>query len=205
MPGVIGAIDGTHVQIPGPSEHRDAYINRKGFPSVQLQVVCDRNMQFLDVFTGWPGSVHDSRVFNNSPVKTTLETLPPEYHLIGDSAYALNEYLLVPFRDNGHLTTLEKRFNKVHSSTRVEVEMAIGLLKGKFRRLKHLEMYNILDMPFIIFSACAFHNFILKHCELDLDEIDYDQGEGDAENVVNAEQLVPGAASKRLDIAQRLL
>ena len=42
MPCVIGAIDGTHIKIPGPSEHRDAYINRKGFPSMQLQVVCDK-------------------------------------------------------------------------------------------------------------------------------------------------------------------
>ena len=205
MPGVIGAIDGTHIKIPGPSEHRNAYINRKGVPSMQLQVVCDRNMQFLDVYTGWPGSVHDSRVFNNSPLKTRLDNLPPEYHLIGDSAYALNQHLLVPFRDNGHLTTLERKFNKVHSATRVEVEMSIGLLKGKFRRLKFLEMYNVLDIPFVIFSAYVLHNFILKNCDLDQDEIDYDHEEADAETEANAEQIVPGAASKRLDIAQRLL
>ena len=126
MPGVIGAIDGTHIKIPGPSEHRDAYISRKGVPSMQLQVVCDKNMQFLDVYTGWPGSVHDSRVFNNSPLKTRLEALPPQFHLIGDSVYALNQYLLVPFRDNGHLTTLEKNFIKVHSSTRVKLKWQLA-------------------------------------------------------------------------------
>lgn len=52
MPGVIGAIDGTHIPIPGPSDHRDAYINRKGFPSIQLQAVCDSNLRFLDICTG---------------------------------------------------------------------------------------------------------------------------------------------------------
>ena len=207
IPGVIGAIDGTHIRIPGPSDHRDAYINRKGTPSIQLQVVCDSKMQFLDVYTGWPGSVHDSRVFNNSPLKSRLEELPSQFHLLGDSAYALNQYLLVPFRDNGHLIALEKNFNKVHSSTRVEIEMAIGLLKGKFRRLKFLEMYNILDSPYIIFSACALHNFILKRSDLDLDEIEHDneQAGGDVETESVATHNAPAAARKRLDIAERLI
>ena len=39
--GVVGAIDGTHIHIPGPGEHRNSYINMKGFASVQLHVVCD--------------------------------------------------------------------------------------------------------------------------------------------------------------------
>ena len=30
FPGVIGAVDGTHIPIPGPSDHRSSYINRKG-------------------------------------------------------------------------------------------------------------------------------------------------------------------------------
>ena len=27
FPGVIGAIDGTHISIPGPTEHQSSYIN----------------------------------------------------------------------------------------------------------------------------------------------------------------------------------
>lgn len=40
FPKVIGAIDGTHVHIAAPKMHYKAYINRKGYHSIQLQVMC---------------------------------------------------------------------------------------------------------------------------------------------------------------------
>lgn len=39
FPKVIGAIDGTHIKIVAPKLDRDAYINRKGYHSMQLQVL----------------------------------------------------------------------------------------------------------------------------------------------------------------------
>lgn len=38
FPGVIGAIDGTHIRINAPKENPADYINRKGYHSIQLQV-----------------------------------------------------------------------------------------------------------------------------------------------------------------------
>lgn len=38
FPKVIGAVDGTHVKIAAPKLHADAYVNRKGYHSIQLQV-----------------------------------------------------------------------------------------------------------------------------------------------------------------------
>ncbi|CAC5383669.1 unnamed protein product [Mytilus coruscus] len=61
MPGVVGAIDGTHIAIPGPNQHHENYINRKRFHSIVAQVVCDHEMKFMSVNTGWPGSVHDAQ------------------------------------------------------------------------------------------------------------------------------------------------
>jgi len=39
FPKVIGAIDGTHKRIAAPKIHPEAYINRKGYHSIQLQVL----------------------------------------------------------------------------------------------------------------------------------------------------------------------
>ena len=41
FPGVIGCIDGTHVRIQGPSAHKSEIVNRKGFHSINVQVICD--------------------------------------------------------------------------------------------------------------------------------------------------------------------
>jgi len=38
FPGVIGAIDGTHINIHAPHKHPETYVNRKGHHSIQLQV-----------------------------------------------------------------------------------------------------------------------------------------------------------------------
>jgi len=38
FPGVIGAIDGTHIKITAPKSHSESYVNRKGYHSIQLQV-----------------------------------------------------------------------------------------------------------------------------------------------------------------------
>ena len=42
-------------------------------------------------------------------------------------------WLITPYRDNGHLTRQQRRFNTVLSSLRQKVERAIGLLKGRWR------------------------------------------------------------------------
>lgn len=38
FPSVIGAIDGIHVEIRSPKDEHQAYINRKGYASIHVQV-----------------------------------------------------------------------------------------------------------------------------------------------------------------------
>ncbi|WAR13540.1 LOW QUALITY PROTEIN: HARB1-like protein [Mya arenaria] len=153
IPGIVGAVDGTHVPVPGPrSQHRASFINRKGYPSIQLQVVAT-------VISGcWihtPVGLALCTMQENCPLLDVCQQLPAPYHLIGDSAYPLSRYMLVPYRDNGHLDAQQKKFNKAHSSTRVDVERAIGLLKSKFRRLKNLDMLLAEQIPEVITACCV--------------------------------------------------
>ncbi len=66
FPQVAGAIDGTHITIIRPDESASDYFNRKSQYSVIMQALVDFRGQFMDVYIGWPGKVHDARVFSNS-------------------------------------------------------------------------------------------------------------------------------------------
>ena len=60
FPHVVGAIDGTHVEIKAPLINPGDYFNRKQKYSIMTQAVADSRMLFTDVSTGWPGSIHDA-------------------------------------------------------------------------------------------------------------------------------------------------
>ena len=38
---VIGCVDGPHIRIQAPNEHENAYVNHKGFHSINVQGVCN--------------------------------------------------------------------------------------------------------------------------------------------------------------------
>ncbi|KAG6936501.1 hypothetical protein G0U57_012265, partial [Chelydra serpentina] len=68
FPNCGGAIDGTHIPILGPGHQGSQYINRKGYFSMVLQALVDHKGRFTSINVGWPGKVHDARVFKNSGV-----------------------------------------------------------------------------------------------------------------------------------------
>ena len=63
FPQAVGVIDGTHIPIIRPEESFTDYYNRKGYYSVFMQAVVDCYGLFMEVYIGWPGRVHDARVF----------------------------------------------------------------------------------------------------------------------------------------------
>ncbi|GBN19969.1 Putative nuclease HARBI1 [Araneus ventricosus] len=65
--GVLGAIDCTHVAIVAPPDdgfhHEKNYVNRKGWHSINVQIVCDMNMKILNVVARFPGCSHDAFIW----------------------------------------------------------------------------------------------------------------------------------------------
>ncbi|KAJ9517481.1 hypothetical protein QJQ45_024948 [Haematococcus lacustris] len=64
IPQIFAAVDGTHIACRNRGL-RQLY-NRKGFCSMNVQGVVDADGLFMDVQVGNPGSMHDSRAFEES-------------------------------------------------------------------------------------------------------------------------------------------
>lgn len=156
----VGCIDGCHVEILRPSESAHSYYNRKKFPSIVLQGVCNHENKFLDVFIGFPGSAHDARVMRESPFFTSAPTAVDGGYILGDSAYPLLPWLMTPYKDNSsNFPSWKKEFNRRHSQQRVAIENAFGLLKQRFRRLYLVDAKTVAQSCFIVMAACVLHNF----------------------------------------------
>ena len=81
FPQAAGAVDGTHIPIIRPEESASDYYNRKGYYSIIVQSMVDFRGLFIDVYIGWPGKVHDARVFVNSSLyqRGRSSTLFPDW------------------------------------------------------------------------------------------------------------------------------
>jgi hypothetical protein len=62
----IGAIDGTHIPCVVPCDKFVQHMCRKGMSTQNVMAACDFDMIFTFVLAGWPGSVHDMRVFDDA-------------------------------------------------------------------------------------------------------------------------------------------
>lgn len=187
IPGIIGAIDCAHFKINRPKDNAIKYFNRNHYYSLNLQAIVDADKKFLDIHCGEPGSLHDARVLRRSPffsdvIANQNVIFPNNTFIIGDSAYPNNSWIVPPFRDTGRLTDQQKHFNFIHSSTRIVVENAFGLLRVRFRRVMHfMEQKNNHLAINLIVCACVLHNICI---------IQNDHLSNDNENFLNNNEYI---------------
>lgn len=178
LPNCCGAIDTTHIKMCLPSSKNKSnvvwYDNEKHH-SMILQAIVDTDMRFLDIVTGWPGSVSDSTAFksssffklcnegkrlNGEAMKLPEGTELKEY-IIGDIGFPLLPWLLTPYRGT-NLAEYKLSFNRRHTATHAVAQKALSRLK---------ETWKIIDgemwrpdkdrLPRIIFVCCLLHNITI--------------------------------------------
>uniref|UniRef100_A0A3Q3IBX1 DDE Tnp4 domain-containing protein n=1 Tax=Monopterus albus TaxID=43700 RepID=A0A3Q3IBX1_MONAL len=177
---VAGAIDGCHIRIKPPASDGPCYFNRKLFYSVQLQAITDHQGQFLDIFVGFPRSVHDARVLKNSPVYTGKLYPPAGKCLLGDGGYPCLRApicLITPYREPVQ-NPIQARFNTKHCRARSIVERAFGMLKTRWRSIffKALEVSPAFVADVV--ACCAvLHNLCLLNGDIVIPEMVEDHGD----------------------------
>ena len=117
FPGVVGCIDGitdfffqinkpylylitgTHIGIISPKVNNDhspglLFYNRKGFYSLNVQIICDANLKILNNNAKYIGSVHDSAVWQTSKARDILKR---RYQF----QVRLKQNITLPFENHG--------------------------------------------------------------------------------------------------------
>lgn len=164
---IDGAVDGTFVVISAPKEDPEEFRTLKHNFAVTLQAICLATLQFTSCFAGFPASVGDRRIFENSPIyrkiqRSKKEYFPNDEFIIGDKAYPVYDWCQAQYIRRHVLNDAQEIYNRLLSSTLQVIERSFGLLFGRFRRLKFLDMSGAENIPKVIMACCVLHNLCLS-------------------------------------------
>ncbi|XP_036150400.1 putative nuclease HARBI1 [Monomorium pharaonis] len=159
FPRVIGAIDCTHVKFiksPGGG-NAEVFRNRKGYFSLNVQAICNANLEFTDIVARWPGSTHDSHIFNNCYRKAMYQQRRyGNAVLVGDGGYACTSYMMTPLDQCN--TAAEHLYNESQIRTRNSIERLFGVWKRRFPVMALGLRVSVKNSFPIIIATVVLHN-----------------------------------------------
>jgi hypothetical protein len=152
------------------AENEMAYRNYKKFHSFVIMAIVNADRTFSYIFTGYPGRSHDSYIFQRSSKYTKLENNElfnsNKYHLIGDSAFALKRYMLVPYKKTpAGLKPSQKAFDKRLSGSCMIVENVFADIKNRTCRCRDIDA-TIENAVNIVVTCCVIHNICIRNGDL---------------------------------------
>ncbi|CAH1973662.1 unnamed protein product [Acanthoscelides obtectus] len=178
FPHTIGAIDGKHVVLQAPINSGTEYYNYKHFFSIVLFALVDADYNFIYADVGCQGRISDGGVFKNTTLYKKLEgrelkipqpevlqvpySIEVPYYILGDKAFALNEYTMKPFDGNPEPRSAERVFNYRLSRARRVVENAFGILSSVFRVLRKSMLLEPKIATKVTLATIYLHNFLRK-------------------------------------------
>jgi hypothetical protein len=111
---------------------------RKGFAAINMQATVDLKCKFMKMSLR-PGSNSDKLLWSLSNLGAkNIKAMPPGMHFVGDAGSTISTRMMSPYPITEDMDAEEKLNNKLHSRTRIAVERAFGILKGKWRILRRV-------------------------------------------------------------------
>lgn len=132
FPRAVGATDCVHVRIMSPGgDNAELYSNRKGYFSINVQTIGNANLEIQDNVGRWPGSSHNSHIFNNCIRKARFEAGNYDNALLlVDGGYTLTSYMLPPLKNPS--TPAEQLYNESQIRSKNPVKQLYGVWKRRF-------------------------------------------------------------------------
>ena len=170
FPGCVGITDGTLIPLAfRPTANPEDYWTRKGSFAVNALITCDHLARMRHVVIGWPGCVHDNRVFRNSSLNTKRRThFSYGEYLLGDSAFKASNIMVPAFKKTpgAEMGNDKKRFNTMLARVRIRSEHSIGLLKARFPYFRTVRMrirarQDMKKLADLFLCAVMIHNLLI--------------------------------------------
>lgn len=163
---------------------------RKNFPALNVQATCDARGLFTSVDCSWSGSVHDARIWRNSPIQQVLSNNPIGALLLADEAYPLTPWVMKIYKNPQ--TEAEKKFNLLLKKERTLIERTFGQLKQRFPILYSKIRVSIERIPPLITACFVLHN-VAKY----LNDPEFEVIEEDNISTDNHDNAIDGNLNRR--------
>ena len=124
---------------------------------MNVQATTNSNLEITDIVARWPGSAHDSTIFNNSRLRGTFEEQTyGDALILGDSGYPIKSYLMTPLLHPR--TPAEQLYNESHIRTRNLIERLFGIWKRRFPILSLGLRFQLNKVMQVIVATAVLHN-----------------------------------------------
>ena len=169
----VGAMD--HMLVPcvvreaGKSFDAERWRHERGFTCTNVLVVVRHDRTFAQAWIGAEGSVPDALIVEWSQAQ---QSIPDGHYCLYASPSLLSPKLLTPYHDArihlGEFTDVPPRtprelFNYCHALQRSScVDLAVGLLKGRFACLRVGMLGNTETLVLRVRACMLLHNFIQR-------------------------------------------
>ncbi|KAG8376537.1 hypothetical protein BUALT_Bualt09G0073800 [Buddleja alternifolia] len=198
--GCLGALDGTYIPVQVAQTDKGHYRNWKGNLSVNVLAICDINMNYVYILSGWEGSAADIRVLKDAITRENGLRVPNGSYYLCDSGYTNGDGFLAPYRGvryhmqewNVSRTPLQNAhdfFNKVHAKARNVIERSFAVLKRRWAILRSNLFYPIKVQNRIIMACALLHDYI--RMEMHIDPLEAEIPEVDDPAIAFIEQVEP--------------
>lgn len=175
IPNVGGSMYTTHIPIIAPKVSVAAYFNKrhternqKTSYSVTVQGVVDPKGVFTDVSIGWPGSMSDEKVLEQSSLYQRANSgFLKDVWVVGGSGYPLLDWVMVPYTHQ-NLTWTQHAFNEKIGDIQNVAKEAFARLKRRWSCLQKRTEVKLLDLPVVLGACCVLHNI----CQMRNEEMD---------------------------------
>ncbi|XP_067851961.1 putative nuclease HARBI1 [Heptranchias perlo] len=163
FPMLQGAIDYTHFAMRAQHVNLVIYMNKKGFHSLNVQLVYDHTQCIMGVNTRYPESSHNVFTMRQSNMPAIFEPARQvKGWLLGDQGYPLMRWLTIPVRNTR--TRAEWAYNESHAAMCNVIDRTIGVLKQCFRCLDRCVgtlQYSAERVSRFIVVCCTLHDLVI--------------------------------------------